>query len=49
MPRIRELAWQMRDAGEVEILQRGEVLGGDVEVEDVRGPIRLRMKRGDGD
>ena len=45
MPAIRELAWRMRDEdGSVEILQGGEVLGGDVGVGDVRGPIRLRFR-----
>ncbi|KAF2758768.1 hypothetical protein EJ05DRAFT_476081 [Pseudovirgaria hyperparasitica] len=44
MPRIRDLVWQMRDEGEVEILQRGEVLAADVGVESVIGPIRVRRK-----
>ncbi len=44
MPDVRKLAWQMRDRGEVEILQRGEALGDDVGLEDVTGPIRLRKK-----
>lgn len=42
MPTIREMAWEWRGNGEVEILQRGEVLSLDVGLEDVRGPIRLR-------
>ena len=43
MPAIRELAWRMRDEeGTVEILQNGDVLGRDVGIGDVRGPIRLR-------
>ena len=42
MPVIRELAWDVRGRGECEILQKGEVLGQDVGVEDVRGPIRIR-------
>lgn len=47
MPAIRELAWRMRDEeGTVDILQRGEVLGRDVGIGDVRGPIRLRWKLG---
>ena len=42
MPGIRELAWSLRDRGECEILQKGEVLKEDVQLEDVRGPIRIR-------
>jgi hypothetical protein len=42
MPAIREIVWEMRGRGEVEILQRGEVLGLDIGVEDVRGPVRVR-------
>lgn len=44
MPDVRRLAWQMRDRGEVEILQRGEALGDDAGLEDVKGPIRVRKK-----
>jgi hypothetical protein len=42
MPAIRVIAWEMRARGELEILQRGEVLGMEVGVEDVRGPVRVR-------
>ena len=42
MPMIRGMAWTLRQRGECEILQRGEVLGMEVGVEDVRGPIRIR-------
>jgi len=44
MPDVRKLVWQMGDRGEVEILQRGEVLGDSVGLEDVKGPIRVRKK-----
>ncbi len=46
MPEIRREVWGMRDGGEVDILQRGEVLGDEVGLEDVRGPVRVR-RRGD--
>ncbi|KAK8218900.1 hypothetical protein IWZ01DRAFT_427920 [Phyllosticta capitalensis] len=46
MPRIRQVVWEMRDRGEVEILQRGEVLGNHVGVDDVKGPIRIRRVSG---
>jgi hypothetical protein len=42
MPMIRELAWQLRESGEIEILQKGERIGDDVELENIKGPIRLR-------
>ena len=44
MPEIRQRVWQMRDQGEVEIMQRGEVLDDDVSIDDVKGPIRVRRK-----
>lgn len=47
MPAIREIVWEMRDRGEVEIMQKGEVLGSEIGLEDVRGPIRLRSIRRD--
>ena len=40
MPAIRELAWTVRDAGECQILQKGQPI--DVDIDDVRGPIRVR-------
>lgn len=48
MPEIRERVWDMRDRDEVEILQRGEVLGREVRIGDVRGPIRVRKTLGSG-
>lgn len=45
MPFIRELAWEKRTSGELEILQRGEVLDDNVKsLDDIKGPIRLRRK-----
>lgn len=44
MPAVRELVWQRRDRGECEVLQKGEVLGDQVGLEDVKGPIRVRRK-----
>lgn len=44
MPSIRELAWEWRDLGECEILQKGEILGNEIQPEDVKGPIRIRRK-----
>lgn len=42
MPDIRRLAWDLREQRKCEILQKGEVLGGDLKPDDVRGPIRIR-------
>lgn len=44
MPAIRELAWELRSRGECEILQKGAVLGDDIGIDDVKGPIRLRRR-----
>lgn len=42
MPLVRETAAWMADAGEIEVTQGGEV----VDVEQARGPIRLRFPEG---
>jgi len=43
MPRVRRLAWEMRANGELEVLQRGEVIGDTVvSLDDLKGPIRIR-------
>lgn len=44
MPDVRKLVWEMRDRGEVEIMQHGEALGDHVGLEDVKGAIRVRKK-----
>jgi hypothetical protein len=46
MPLTRKVVFALRDVGMVEVLQRGEVLGRDVGVEEVRGPIRVRLAIG---
>ena len=47
MPAIRELAWDIRSRGDCEILQKGEVLDMDVQLDTVRGPIRIRRTTGE--
>ncbi|KAF9632347.1 hypothetical protein BFW01_g3209 [Lasiodiplodia theobromae] len=42
MPAVRGLVFDARAAGEVQILQRGAVIGQDVPTETIRGPIRVR-------
>lgn len=42
MDAVRDIVYAMRERGEVEILQKGQVV--EAEREDVRGPIRVRWK-----
>ena len=42
MPMVRIVLWEMRDRGEVEILQRGSPIPSTIGVQDVQGPIRAR-------
>ena len=46
MPEVRRIAFEMREQGEVEVLQKGEVLADDVGPDNVVGPIRLRRAGG---
>lgn len=39
---IREVVWEMRASGECEVCQKGEPLGKDIGLDDVKGPIRVR-------
>lgn len=41
MGAIRDIMWEKHQAGEVEVLQKGEVVDAE-RLEDIRGPIRLR-------
>jgi len=47
MPTIRSMVAQMRDNGEVTVLQRGQTLRGDLGegLSNVTGPIRVRTTR----
>ena len=45
MPAVREILWGMRQRGEIEILQSGNVLR-NIELEHIRGPIRARKTQG---
>ncbi len=46
MPQVREILWDMRSRGEVDILQRGEAISDEVELDSLRGPIRARRSSG---
>ncbi|CZT22138.1 uncharacterized protein RCC_08007 [Ramularia collo-cygni] len=46
MPLIREVIWEMRADGACEVTQKGEALGEEVGVGDVKGPIRVRRAAG---
>ncbi|KAF1918956.1 hypothetical protein BDU57DRAFT_440529 [Ampelomyces quisqualis] len=41
MDTVRQVMWEKREAGEVEVMQKGVVIEVD-RLEDVRGPIRVR-------
>lgn len=41
MNSVREIMWEKRQAGEIEVLQQGEVVETE-RLEDIKGPIRLR-------
>lgn len=43
MPRVRTMLFDMRSEGQVEILQKGEVISASTTLDDVRGPIRARL------
>ena len=42
MPEVREILWEMRQRGEVEILQKGLPMTNILALEDIKGPIRAR-------
>ncbi len=42
MPAIRDILWNMREKGEVEILQKGSLVPQGIELVDLKGPIRAR-------
>lgn len=42
MPEVREILWEMRQNGEVEILQKGTLVPDGIALENVKGPIRAR-------
>lgn len=42
MPAVREILWDMRRRGEVEILQKGIPVPETTELQDIKGPIRAR-------
>ena len=45
MPEVREILWEMRQRGEVEILQKGLPMTNVDALEDIKGPIRARKIR----
>lgn len=42
MPTVRQILWEMRRRGEVQILQGGIPVPDTVELQDIKGPIRAR-------
>ncbi|KAL8775042.1 MAG: hypothetical protein Q9209_000521 [Squamulea sp. 1 TL-2023] len=49
MPLVRTILFDMRSEGEVEILQKGQVIPPETTLEDIKGPIRARVVPSDGD
>jgi hypothetical protein len=47
LPAVYEVAFEMRAFGDCEILRKGKVLGLNVGIEDLDGPIRIRRKADD--
>jgi hypothetical protein len=47
MPAIRSYAFELRDQGRLDILQRGQVLTQSQTLDHTSGPIRLRKKEED--
>lgn len=44
MDAVRRVVWEKRDAGEVEVMQKGQVV--DVHaLDEIRGPMRVRLAR----
>jgi hypothetical protein len=41
---VRQAMWDKREAGEVEVMQKGEVVEVD-SLEEIRGPVRVRKIR----
>jgi hypothetical protein len=43
MDNVRQVVWQLREEGEVEVIQKGEVISVE-RLEDIKGPIRVRRR-----
>lgn len=44
MPTMREIVWDMREKREVDVLQKGEVITGYINLSDIKGPIRVKRR-----
>lgn len=49
MPSIRETVWSLRDQGRLEVLQKGNILGPEVTLANLKGPIRVRRTVHEGE
>ena len=47
MPEVREMLWDLRQRGQVDILQKGSLVPDDVDLPDIKGPIRARRSHAD--
>ena len=46
MPQLREDIFKLRDEGQLDVLQKGQILGHQINAHNVTGPIRVRQKAG---
>ena len=44
MDHVRQVVWQLREDGEVEVMQKGQVVSAE-RLEDIKGPIRARRRQ----
>lgn len=44
MDETRAIVFRLRDQDTLEILQKGQVIGQDITLENVKGPLRVRKK-----
>lgn len=42
MPDVREMLWDLRQRGQVDILQKGSLIPDKIDLPDIKGPIRAR-------
>lgn len=42
LPGVYELAWELREFGDCEILRKGKVLPDNVSLAEIDGPVRIR-------
>lgn len=46
MPYMRDIVWNLREQRHVDVLQGGKAITGYVQLKDVKGPIRVKLRAG---